>query len=72
MSTVRNVIDVWTRIERTAAGIEETCPKVGTQAYEQFEEWNRDWCQGAREVIQRITDGAQAERRGHGQGVSGE
>ena len=70
--TARNVTDVWDRIERTAAWIEETCPQPGTLAYEGM--WNtlRDFCEGAREVLQRITDGAQAERRGHGQGVSGD
>ena len=66
----RNVTDVWTRIERTAAWIEETCPKPGTLEYEMRNMSHHQYCEGAREVLQRITDGAQAERRGHGQGVS--
>ena len=68
----RNVTTVWDRIERTAARIEETCPKPGTLAYQHLDDGEALWCFGAREVLQLITDGMPDERRGHGQGVSGE
>ena len=68
----RNVTTVWDRIAFTDGWIEETCPKPGTLEYERQQDVDRDFCAGAREVLQRITDGAQGERRGHGQGVSDE